>query len=87
MTREEAAKGLQNIIEYWTLNPHEQECARVAIEALREPSRERWVDTGLRYDDGRIEYVCSNCGAHEEHLPEFGIPYCWNCGAIRDWEE
>lgn len=36
MTDEEALKGLQNITEYWTLNPHEQDCAITAISALRE---------------------------------------------------
>ena len=36
MTDEEAIKGLQNIVEYWTLHPHEQECAETAISALRE---------------------------------------------------
>jgi hypothetical protein len=29
MTELEAIQGLQNIVEYWTLNPHEQECARM----------------------------------------------------------
>lgn len=36
MTDREAIKGLQNIVEYWTLNPHEQDCARAAISALQE---------------------------------------------------
>jgi hypothetical protein len=36
MTDEEAIKGLQNIVEYWTIHPHEQECAETAISALRE---------------------------------------------------
>ena len=36
MTDREAIKGLANIVEYWTLNPHEQECAKTAIYALQE---------------------------------------------------
>ena len=36
MIDEEAIKGLQNIVEYWTIHPHEQECAETAISALRE---------------------------------------------------
>lgn len=36
MTDREAIKGLQNIVEYWTLNPHEQDCAKTAISALQE---------------------------------------------------
>ena len=35
MTELEAIQGLQNIVEYWALNPHEQECARMAIAALQ----------------------------------------------------
>ena len=36
MTDREAIKGLANIVEYWTLNPHEQEYAKTAISALQE---------------------------------------------------
>lgn len=36
MKIEEAIKALQNIIEYWTHKPTEQEAARMAIEALKE---------------------------------------------------
>lgn len=36
MTDKEAINGLQNIVEYWTLNPHEQEVAQHAILALQE---------------------------------------------------
>ena len=35
MTREEAIKSLQNIIEYWTYKPTEVEAAKMAIAALR----------------------------------------------------
>ena len=41
MTREEAIKSLQNIIEYWTYKPTEVEAAKMAIAALRPVSRER----------------------------------------------
>lgn len=36
MTDREAINGLQNIVEYWTLNPHEQAVAEYAISALKE---------------------------------------------------
>ena len=35
MTREEAIKSLQNIVEYWTYKPTEVEAAKMAIAALR----------------------------------------------------
>ena len=41
MTREEAIKSLQNIIEYWTYKPTEVEAAKMAIDALRPVSREK----------------------------------------------
>ena len=41
MTREEAIKSLQNIIEYWTYKPTEVEAAKMAIAALRHVSREQ----------------------------------------------
>lgn len=41
MTREEAIKSLQNIIEYWTYKPTEVEAAKMAIAALRPVSREK----------------------------------------------
>ena len=41
MTREEAIKSLQNIVEYWTYKPTEVEAAKMAIAALRPVSRER----------------------------------------------
>ena len=36
MTNKEAIKSLQNIIEYWTMRPTEQEAARLAIKALEQ---------------------------------------------------
>ena len=41
MTREEAIKSLQNIVEYWTYKPTEVEAAKMAISALRPISREQ----------------------------------------------
>lgn len=41
MTREEAIKSLQNIIEYWTYKPTEVEAAKMAISALRAASRDQ----------------------------------------------
>ena len=41
MTDREAIKGLQNIVEYWTLNPHEQDCAKTNFLASWQPSERR----------------------------------------------
>lgn len=46
MTREEAIKSLQNIVEYWTYKPTEVEAAKMAITALRPVSREQ-VEKGV----------------------------------------
>lgn len=35
MTRKEAIKSLQNIIEYWTYRPSEVEAAKMAIIVLK----------------------------------------------------
>ena len=43
MTREEAIKSLQNIVEYWTYKPTEVEAAKMAIAALRPVSREQVI--------------------------------------------
>lgn len=55
MTREEAIKSLQNIVEYWTYKPTEVEAAKMAIAALRPVSRER------------IEKVWSGCYMCDEY--------------------
>lgn len=55
MTREEAIKSLQNIVEYWTYKPTEVEAAKIAIAALRPVSRER------------IEKVWSGCYMCDEY--------------------
>lgn len=54
MTREEAIKSLQNIIEYWTYKPTEVEAAKMAIAALRPVSRER-VFPGCEYCTNNIK--------------------------------
>ena len=86
MTREEAIKSLQNIIEYWTYKPTEVEAAKMAIAALRPVSREQvekmwkgeWkiitTHNGCTPDQ---DCVCSRCGAS-------GIPnkaFCDSCGS------
>lgn len=50
MTREEAIKSLQNIIEYWTYKPTEVEAAKMAIAALRprQPGAGRAGVAGVR---------------------------------------
>ncbi|MCU6704267.1 hypothetical protein [Muriventricola aceti] len=69
MTREEAIKSLQNIIEYWTYKPTEVEAAKMAIAALRPVSRERvekvWRGKwDVSYDElnGFTYVTCSKCG-------------------------
>ena len=49
MTREEAINSLKNIIEYWTYKPSEVETAKMAISALRGPTR------------GQVEKVWKGC--------------------------
>ena len=73
MTREEAIKSLQNIIEYWTYKPTEVEAAKMAIAALRPVSREQveraWPgcdhckdpDTAIAWERWGHQY-CSQCG-------------------------
>ena len=71
MTREEAIKSLQNIVEYWTYKPTEVEAAKMAIDALRHQIWEDqlWHDAktdppktpGLYYgkkDDTNSMYAC-----------------------------
>jgi hypothetical protein len=80
MTDEEAIKGLQNIVEYWTLHPHEQECAETAISALRERIDRRHPQPltleKLREMDG--EPVCIVCDeAAKETTPGFEPLMFW----------
>lgn len=75
MTREEAIKSLQNIIEYWTYKPTEVEAAKMAIAALRPVSREQ-VE--------RVWPGCKMCKT-PSIAPPVGI-YCPWCGAPRTAE-
>lgn len=40
MTNKEAIKSLQNIVEYWSMRPSEQEAARLAIKALEQQNED-----------------------------------------------
>ena len=79
MTREEAIKSLQNIVEYWTYKPTEVEAAKMAISALRPVSREQ------------VEKVfpgCEKC-RNQANWPswiEKGFVYCPKCGTpLTSW--
>lgn len=72
MTREEAIKSLQNIIEYWTYKPTEVEAAKMAIDALRPVSREQ-VE--------RVWPGCKMCKT-PSIAPPVGF-YCPWCGTPR----
>ena len=85
MTREEAIKSLQNIIEYWTYKPTEVEAAKMAIAALRPVSRERvekvwrgeWeLHGGGKNGRGGI-WHCTRC---EKSYP-YKNDFCPMCGA------
>ena len=79
MTREEAIKSLQNIIEYWTYKPTEVEAAKMAIAALRPVSRERmrgeWIAVGA------ITCKCSRCQHSELSTRANEYLFCPRCGA------
>lgn len=85
MTREEAIKSLQNIIEYWTYKPTEVEAAKMAIDALRLVSREQvekmgkgeWEDMREAYNDVP-KRRCSRCKRVFIGLDK---PFCEACGA------
>ena len=68
MTREEAIKSLQNIIEYWTYKPTEVEAAKMAIAALRPVSREQVEKAEWIWSTGDV-YTCSSCG-EKTHVDE-----------------
>ena len=85
MTREEAIKSLQNIIEYWTYKPTEVEAAKMAIDALRPVSREQVEKMGTgEWEDMREAYNdvpkrrCSRCKRVFIGLDK---PFCEACGA------
>ena len=85
MTREEAIKSLQNIIEYWTYKPTEVEAAKMAIDALLPVSREQvekmgkgeWEDMREAYNDVP-KRRCSRCKRVFIGLDK---PFCEACGA------
>lgn len=94
MTREEAIKSLQNIVEYWTYKPTEVEAAKMAISALRPVSREQvekvwrgeWMGSADGYADGELVYdtwECSHCGyvIDEEDDPDMLPQFCPKCYA------
>ena len=84
MTREEAIKSLQNIIEYWTYKPPEVEAAKMAIAALHPVSREQvermrgeWINTNKEVEQ---MCKCSKCGYPISYFWS-RPPFCPNCGA------
>ena len=65
MTDREAIKGLQNIVEYWTLNPHEQDCAKTAISALQErEERARGCEFCRTFDFSSAKCEVTTDGTH-----------------------
>ena len=81
MTREEAIKSLQNIVEHWTYNPTDVEAAKMAISTLRPVSREQvekawrseWDSNGPR----DIVVYCKQCMMPQDVDTNF----CHSCGA------
>lgn len=55
MTNKEAIKSLQNIVEYWDVRPTEQEAAKLAIKALEQQDKDRWIPVSERLPDEREE--------------------------------
>lgn len=66
MTREEAIKSLQNIIEYWTYKPTEVETAKMAISALRPITREQ----------------VERCGGVSGRITLINTTGAWICSAL-----
>ena len=92
MTREEAIKSLQNIIEYWTYKPTEVEAAKMAIAALRPVSRQQvekvwkgeWVKRhkhrgGFRRVTGMDDMGEQHTITIDERC-EYDDLYCSKCG-------
>ena len=91
MTREEAIKSLQNIVEYWTYKPTEVEAAKMAISALRPVSREQvekvwrgeWQYHPEDYDE--LTWTCSRCGEVWTLIDgtpdDNNMDFCPACGA------
>ena len=86
MTREEAIKSLQNIVEYWTYKPTEVEAAKMAISALRPVSREQ-VEKAWRGEWTPGDSICPICeknkfdGLDADIWADWMPNFCPNCGA------
>lgn len=94
MTREEAIKSLQNIVEYWTYKTTEVEAAKMAIAALRPVSREQmgrvwrstWTMIGADKRGRGGIFKCIKC----ERCYPVKCDFCPNCGRAmtpKAWEE
>lgn len=64
MTNKEAIRSLQNIVEYWGVRPTEQETARLAIVALEQQDKERWIPLSERLPE-------VTCDIEDEDCPYF----------------
>ena len=86
MTREEAIKSLQNIVEYWTYKPTEVESAKMAITALRPVSREQvekvWRGEWLHDPETGYEHCdkCSHTISLDDYLNKKPPLFCEMCG-------
>ena len=90
MTREEAIKSLQNIIEYWTYKPTEVEAAKMAIAALRPVSREQVENYLYRvtYDllEGVVEEKAQGMSVRQEDKELIATLYKYLfVGVMLDW--
>lgn len=84
MTREEAIKSLQNIIEYWTYKPTEVEAAKMAISALRPITREQVEKVWRGCPECKPR--CGLC-AHMFQWDKYGKPYvCESCMDFSNFE-
>lgn len=89
MTTSEAIKGLQNIKEYWTYNPHEVEVARMGIKAL-----EKQIPKKITHEASLYECcTCPNCKNVIDKFEQLGeskvrvkYNYCHFCGQNLDWD-
>ena len=90
ITREEAIKSLENIVEYWTYKPTEVEAAKMAIAALRPVSREQvekvWRGEWMALDECSNEGVyCKRCKKKVYRIEyaneKMRSPFCPACGA------
>ena len=72
MTTEQAIKSLENIVEYWSCKPTEQQAAELALTALKE-QQERdkgcvWCKENNKvfHDGQHFHLFCSYCGKRLE---------------------